>query len=603
MRTIRAEPRHALGALAGCAVFRGMPRQRLEELARSMEWTMLDRGDVLMRAGDPGDDLYVVAGGRLNVSIVGSDGTETIVREIGRGSTVGEVALLTGSRRTATVRAVRDTLVGRLSRASFERLMEEDPHSALELTRVVAGWLLPGSPPRRTSAPATIALVPAAGIDPYDVVARLGAAVSLRALDPDSVDLAVGAGAARSPAGSEHERALADYFDNAEIEHPLIVLVADPTPDSSWTERALRRADRVVVAAPNGIRPDRHSRALLNRVAAITPDVPRELLLVRQAGQPAPGVTALWRDAGDLVRQSHLLASAEADWRRLGRHLTGRAVGLVLGGGGARGFAHIGVLRALEESAIEIDRVGGSSMGALIGGLWSIGLEPDEIVEVNREIWHEIRPLKGFTLPFVALHGSHRSRRAMAGCFGDRRIEDQARDYFCTSTNLTRNRSMVHTSGLLARYVLASVSIPGIVAPVIDHGELLVDGGVLDNLPVDPMSRTGASTIYASDVSPPRTFSVGLHWEEPPGIVDVIRHRMRQSAGTAFPNIVRILERTATLASDRAASAQRLRSDVRFIAPPVARYDTLDMRHLDQIVEVGYRSALETIAGWTEEER
>jgi predicted acylesterase/phospholipase RssA len=601
MRTIRAEPRHAVGALAGCAVFRNMPVGRLAELARSMEWTVLDRGDVLMRTGDPGDDLYVVAGGRLNVAILGADGSETIVREIGRGSTVGEIALLTGSRRTATVRAVRDTLVGRLSRASFERLMEEDPSSALQLTRVVAGWLLPGSPPRRTSAPATVALVPAARIDIGEVAARIGAAVPLLALDPDTVDREVGAGAARSPAGSPDERALADFFDNAEVEHPLILLVADPEPGSPWTERVLRRADRVVVAAPGGVRPDRRVRALLAGVSATAPEVPRELLLVRQSGQPTPGLTAVWREAGGFTRQSHVLSGSDADWQRLGRHLTGRTTGLVLGGGGAKGFAHIGVLRALIEAGIDIDRVGGTSMGALVGGLWSIGLEPEEIVERNREVWHEIRPLKGFTLPFVALHGSRRSRTAMTSCFGDRRIEDQTREFFCTSTNLTRNRFMIHTSGPLGRYVLASMSIPGIVAPVVDRGELLVDGGVLDNLPVDPMSRTGAGDIIASDVSPPRSFAVGVHQAQEPGIVELLRDRVRRTTGTAFPNIVRILERTATLASDRAAATQRLRSDVRFIAPPVGDYDTLDMRHLDQIVEVGYRSALETIARWNEE--
>ncbi|KAA1415946.1 cyclic nucleotide-binding domain-containing protein [Nocardioides humilatus] len=598
MRTIRAEPRHAVGALAGCAVFTGMPEARLEELARSMEWTVLDRGEVLMRTGDPGDDLFVVAGGRLNVSIVGADGTETIVREIGRGSTVGEVALLTGSRRTATVRAVRDTLVGRLSRASFVKLMEEDPSSALELTRVVAGWLLPGSPPRRTSAPATVALVPASGTDVREVAARLAAATPLRALDPETVDAALGEGAARSPAGSEHERALADFFDSAEVADPLILLLADPDLESSWTERVLRRADRVLVVAPGGVRPDRHARGLLARVAATTAEVPRELVVLHHRGRATTGVTELWRDAGELGRQTHVTVADDGDWQRLARHLTGRATGLVLGGGGARGFAHIGVLRALDEAGIAIDRVGGSSMGAMVGGLWSIGLEPDEIVERNREVWHEIRPLKGFTLPFVALHGSRRSRVAMAECFGDRRIEDQAREFFCTSTNLTRNRSVIHTSGPLSRYVLASMSIPGIVAPVIDHGELLVDGGVLDNLPVDPMSRTGAGRVIASDVSPPRTFSVGSHWQQEPGLVQVLRHRIRQGAGTAFPSIVRILERTATLASDRAANTQRMRSDVRFIAPPVEKYDTLDMRHLDEIVEVGYRSAVETIARW-----
>ena len=566
-----------------------------------MEWTVLDRGEVLIRAGDPGDDLYVVAGGRLNVTVTGADGTETIVREIGRGSTVGEVALLTGSRRTATVRAVRDTLVGRLSRARFERLMEEDPRSALGLTRVVAGWLLPGSPPRRTSAPATVALVPAAGGDVREVAERLGAVTTVRALDPETVDQVVGPGAARSPAGSADERALADYLDSAEVTDPLILLLADPDADSPWTERVLRRADRVVVVVPGGARPDRPARGLLARIAAIAPEVPRELVVVHRELPPPGGITILWRDAGDLSRQSHVSAGDPKSWARLGRHLTGRATGLVLGGGGARGFAHIGVLRALTEAGIDIDRVGGSSMGALVGGLWSIGLTADEIVAANREIWHEIRPLKGFTLPFVALHGSRRSRMAMSGAFGPARIEDQVREFFCTSTNLTRNRSMVHTSGPLARYVLASVSIPGVVAPVIDRGELLVDGGVLDNLPVDPMSRTGAGTIIASDVSPPRSFAVGSHWEQAPGLVQVLRHRLRKGAGTAFPSIVRILERTATLASDRAANAQRMRGDVRFIAPPVAQYDTLDMRRLDEIVEVGYRSAAETIARWNEE--
>lgn len=603
MRTIRAEPRHAVGVLAECAVFQGIPRQRLEELTRTMDWTVLDRGEVLMRAGDPGDDLYVVAGGRLNVAVTGPDGVETIVREIGRGTTVGEVALLTQSRRTATVRAVRDTLVGRLSQEAFERLMEEDPRAALQLTRVVAGWLLPGSPPPRNSAPSTVALVPAAGADRAEIAARLGATVAMRVLDAPAVDQVLGEGAARSPAGAPQERALADYLDGAEVDHSLILLVADDDPGSPWTERVLRRADRILVAVSAGTSPDRAARRLLRQLQAVAPDVPREVVFVREFGQPPPGITELWRDAGGFARQSHVLADSRADWRRLGRHLTGSSTGLVLGGGGARGFAHIGVLRALIEAGVEIDRVGGSSMGALVGGLWSIGLTPDEIVEANREIWHEIRPLKGFTLPFVALHGSHRSRTAMARCFGNRRIEDQARDFFCTSTNLTRNRSMVHTSGPLARYVLASVSIPGIVAPVIDRGELLVDGGVLDNLPVDPMSSTGAGTIYASDVSPPRTFSVGLHWQDAPGVVDLLRHRFRRGAGTAFPSIVRILERTATLASDRAASAQRMRDDVRFIAPPVAPYDTLDMSHLDEIVEVGYRAALEAIPTWTEEKQ
>ena len=197
----------------------------------------------------------------------------------------------------------------------------------------MAGWLLPGSPPRRNSAPATVALVPAAGIDVHEVAAGSARAMPIRALDPVTVDQAVGPGAARSAAGSPDERALADYLDDAEVEHPLIVLIADPEPDSPWTERVLRRADRVLVAAPVALRPDRPTRGLLARIAVIAPEVPRELVFVRQAGQPDPGGH---RALARRRRVHPPVAPARRRPRPTGGGSAGtspgRATGLVLGG-------------------------------------------------------------------------------------------------------------------------------------------------------------------------------------------------------------------------------------------------------------------------------
>lgn len=593
------EPRHAHEVLAACDVFSGMEETRLHAWAGAMEWLVFTRGETLIRAGEPGDDLFVVASGRLAVSVYAEDGAESVVREVGRGSTVGEVALIVGAPRTATVRAVRDTLVGRLSRSAFERLMADDAHSALQFTRVIAGWLLPGALPQHTSAPAVVALVPMAGADLGQAARRLAGSVDdLTLLDPGRVDAILGGDAARSPAGSAWEPALAELFDAAEREHSMVALVADPEPGSEWSARTLRQADRVLVIASDRDRPDdAENRARLDRIATTVPDVPRELVLLHSRATPPHGLTGTWLEAGGFARHNHVVRDADADWARLGRQLTGRSIGLVLGGGGAKGLAHIGVLRAIAEADIDVDHVGGTSMGALVGGLWATGLTADEITQRNRDTWLRRSPLRGFTLPLVALLGSGRISSGMEMLFGDRRIEDQPRAFFCTSTNLTHNRSVIHSTGPLQRYVLASMAIPGVVPPVVDDGQLLVDGGVLDNLPVEAMSRTGAGAVIAVDVSPPRTFSVAPHFQQAPGVLDLMRARVGKTADS-FPNIVRILERTATLGAEREGAAVRQRSDVLFIAPPVSDFDTFDMKRLDVIIERGYRSTVTAIESW-----
>ena len=276
-----------------------------------MEWTVLDRGEVLMRTGDPGDDLYVVAGGRLNVAVVGADGTETIVREIGRGSTVGEVALLTGSRRTATVRAVRDTLVGRLSRDVVRAADGGGPARARSSSP--GSWpagCCPGSPPRRTSAPATVALVPAAGID----VAggrRAGSARPCRSAPSTRSPWTRPSARARPgpPAGSPDERALADYLDAAEVEHPL-----DPPDRRPRAGLAVDRA-RAPARRPGAGRRPRGRAPRPADARAADPDRRDRTGGPAGAGVRPPGRAARRRGSprsggtpASFTRQSHLLA-------------------------------------------------------------------------------------------------------------------------------------------------------------------------------------------------------------------------------------------------------------------------------------------------------
>src|SRR6185503_6161421 len=217
------------------------------------------------------------------------------------------------------------------------------------------------------------------------------------------------------------------------------------------------------------------------------------LALLHAADAVRPRDTAAWLRQRPFRGHHHLRRGNGADVDRLGRALLGRSVGLVLGGGGARGFAHIGVIRALEEAGIPIDRIGGASMGAILAAQYADRRDWQRLIELSRRGWLEIAPQKVYTLPLISLLSMVKGERMLDMWFGDTCIEDLWLPYFCVSTNLSRTELHEHTGGSLHEAVAASMTIPGLTAPrVLRGGVLLVDGGVLDNLPTDTMRRLGA---------------------------------------------------------------------------------------------------------------
>jgi predicted acylesterase/phospholipase RssA len=253
--------------------------------------------------------------------------------------------------------------------------------------------------------------------------------------------------------------------------------------------------------------------------------------------------------------------TGQADPAVLARRLAGRAVGVVLSGGGARGLAHVGVLEALLEAGVVVDRVGGCSMGALVGAQFALGRDPAEIRERCREELVARNPLGDYTVPRVALTRGRRGRAMLDRLLGDARIEDLSRDFFCVSSDLVAGTLAVHRTGSLADAVAASVALPGIVPPVRLGGRVLVDGGVLDNLPVAEMAATGEGPVIASDVT--------------------ARFDPAVSSG-----IRETLLRTLVLGSSDTAAAAQAHADV-VIEPDVAGIGLLDFARLDELVARG----------------
>ena len=443
-----------------------------ERLASDAEPVALRSGDYLFRSGDRADRLYVVRTGRLRVLVEDAD-CPRVVRELGPGAILGELALLTGSPRSASAQAVRDSELLSLGADRFDALIADDPRFARALLRELAGQLQRSgglTPP--STRPSVFSIVPLdGGLDPD----RLAAAVGHELARFGSVDTLHG------DEGSDGHAAL---LARAETANDFVLLVAGGS-DADWDAFCRRQGDRtVLLAGPETAVADTAARC--------------DLVLL--APMPA-GRTALWLEETEPAAH-HLVYEAAYDLgaARVARRIAGRSLGLVLSGGGARGFAHIGAIAAIVEAGHQIDRLGGCSMGAFIAAMTALGLEPDQIRDRCHEELVRKAPFNDWTVPRVALIRSRKAGRMLERIFGELQVEELPRPLFTVSADLLSSRTVVHRRGPLLEAVGASMSIPGLVPPLARGGKLLVDGGVLNNLPVDLMHDSHEGPVIAIDV-------------------------------------------------------------------------------------------------------
>jgi predicted acylesterase/phospholipase RssA len=284
----------------------------------------------------------------------------------------------------------------------------------------------------------------------------------------------------------------------------------------------------------------------------------------------------------------------QGDYERLARIVAGRAVGLVLGGGGARGFAHIGVVRAIREAGIPIDYVGGASMGAILGAEVALGWSPEDMLQRSKAAFR-INPVRGdYTLPIVAVSTARKIVRMLTDLFEDARIEDQTIGYFCVSCNLTRGETVVHRDGLFRECTRATSALPAFWPPVFKNGELLVDGSITNNIPADVMRTVCGGRVIAVDVSPRRELRSALNDRYVLSGWEALRHRRAGAATGSSPNIFNIVMRATMLKSVLDADLMKQFVD-HYLQPPVAHVDMFDWATIDSTAEIGYRYAVEQL--------
>lgn len=297
----------------------------------------------------------------------------------------------------------------------------------------------------------------------------------------------------------------------------------------------------------------------------------------------------------------HVALDDDRDIARLARILTGNSIALVLSGGGARGFAHIGAIRAIREAGLPIDLVGGTSMGASIAAQCALAWDYETMIERNRDLWVRARPLSDYTLPLVSMVSGKRCVRALEKTYGDLRIEDLPVNYYCVSSDLIWGEAVVHRQGLVRRYVRASTSVAGVAPPVVDPGRLLVDGGVLNNLPADVMRNMHLGKTIAIDVNPYgyRMMMYNLDYGASLSGWKVLWSRINPfGARMQVPRLNEVWERVTMLGGVRQIRDLQAGLVDLYIKPPTDEYGFAEMKKIEAIAEAGYRFTRIEIDAW-----
>ncbi|XP_055336510.1 patatin-like phospholipase domain-containing protein 7 isoform X2 [Paramacrobiotus metropolitanus] len=634
---IRMRPQ-IVSSIAQSVISRLSPFVRLIDFA--LDWVHIDAGQVLYRQGDEPGNIFVVLAGRIR-GIVSRESTNDLTRDYCRGDLIGLVEVYCRIPRFSTMMAVRDAEIVRIPVPLLNFLVSHYPALVTRLIRYlgksVASALhkvtnpenpmngltqLPSNPETLT----TIAVVPCDKFTPLDTFAmELEHAFSdicrTVRICSDDVRRAIGKRALEPVS----EARLSAWLAQSEAENRIVLYQCDHSL-SLWTKRSLRQADCILLVGMGDRCPTCKADAVLQDIdeyinsCATSLRARKDLVLLHKHDTKIPRYTAEWLDHHEWCFLHHHIRcparmfqprrsknfqeyyqslippmiDKHSDFARLARILSGTGIGMVLGGGGARGFAHVGMLEAMKEADIPIDMIAGVSMGSFISALWALKYNiPD--VRLMGKYWADnvLRPwnlAREFTYPYMAMFRGRWFNEILRTLFDDIQIENLWIPYFCVSTDVTDLGARSHGRGALWRYVRASMTIAGFLPPICDpvDGHLLIDGGYTNNLPADVMRQRGAGIVLAIDVGRENDRQTFAYGDEFSGWT-ALKHKFWPWGATiSLPDIAELLSRLACTGSINTLEDFQKAPWCCYIRPPITSYQTLEFKSYDEVVDVGY---------------
>lgn len=584
-------------------LFGDISNKTMDLLLEKSEIQHYRSGEVLFEEGDSPDGLYIMVSGKLVVESRDADGKWQAIGEIQPPETVGELSLLAGSHRTGTVSAMRESTVALLSRRSFDELIAPRADMLMRLTKQVVRRQINKSLEQGfRTADRNFVIVPLDSRLPlrrfsHQLKNGLRSVGSTLSLDSRSFDTLYGrSGASQTTFENVFNSAIAEWLDDKENRFDAMMYVAD-REWNAWTKRCINRADRIVLVAHVTRDADPSRREIEKRLDAVLAEArikpAIDLVLLHPSNTANPLGTARWLNARKLDCFYHVRINDAHHFARLARRLRNVARGIVFSGGGARGYAHLGVQKLIEEESVAIDYIGGSSMGGLLGAAMAMGRDYESVMALSSQFSNK-KALFDYTLPLASLMKSAKLTNFCQKVYRDIRIEDLWIPFFCVSSNLADGREVIHERGLLWTVVRSTISLPGIFSPVpSSDGNLLIDGAVLNTFPVDIMLNRlgGKGNVIGVNVSQiPEQFNYYEYgaalsgWQVFLSRINPFAERIR------IPRIAETLLRATDIKSIERLNESRSSLEI-LIEPNVRSVSLLDFKSYQRISELGYEEA------------
>lgn len=584
-----------------------LDEQVFDEILSQCQWLELEGGDTLFSQGDIGDAAYFLISGRLCAIRLAHDGSRQHLGDIKPGETVGEIAVLSDDVRGATVLATRDSVVVRIATANLHSLFMHYPQLLLQTAKLIIKRTQPSNNRKQQLRHiSNITVLPLSKNintakfrrDFMAAVARCGKTVLL---DPQIIDeqLQETGIAFVDKHDSVRYRRLSAWLDTLEEQNDYVIYLAN-TEDDAWTHRCLRQADRVLLLA-NAT--DQSFPSLLEQKviqeASKKARSDNYLVLWHQPQTIMPSGTKDWLQPRTWIKEViHVRQDEQRHMERLARITTGNAIGLVLGSGGARGLAAVGVIRALEEAGIPIDRVGGTSIGAIMAAGVALDHPVSLLAEKVRASFRQ-NPTTFFDLnilPILSIFQGKQLNRLLQLVFPQTmNIEDLWLNFFCITSDMSSNEEIVHSRGSLWQAVRASAALPGVFPMVLLGEGLHVDGAFMNALPVDVMASFGAKRILAVDFS--YLPNSKPDFDNMPSSVTFLLDKFFNNGRRRYlvPTLLSGFIQSSLMASSQKNMQSRADADVLF-SPEVGRYDLLAWSLFDDLVSIGLRHARSVLA-------
>lgn len=588
-----------LNLLKSCKIFSSLDDELLKNLLKKFKKVHLKKNEILFKQGELSNDLYLLVCGKI-VNFLMTEKNETkLINEVLPGQLMGEFTALSHEPRPTTAKVVKRSIVLKLESEIFIKLCRDFPAVSLEIMNTSLSnsrniiKLISGKGYSRKN----IAIIPAnfkVNLNEFhDAISKYIIKYS------DIVFLSD----LNTELNKEYQTlsSLKGYIDKINGENKKVVyLIKSYHSNLAEICFGFERVDMIYIVASGNSKP-LISEQTRNRIDINSYKIKPELILLHDQENRVPRYTSKWMKLIQFNMHHHIRIHQESDWQRLSRFITGNAVGLVLGGGGLRCWAHLGALMALHKMNIPIDAIGGTSAGAIVAGYYAMKESYKKIQDLRdlSEITRQSISLKNLTWPAASLMNGKDFTEKLQNIFGKIRIENLWIPCFCVSTKLSNNKPIVSRSGYLWKLIRSSASVPLIFPPVVTNGDLYLDGGLLNNLPVDIMKKivSGNGRVIAIELTHKSEDNNKYNF---PPILPFIKTILAKSnlayKDYIFPPLIDTFLKSLLAGAAAKQEANGFIADL-LVSPDLSEFSLFHIHQRDQIklIKIGYKSTINKI--------